>query len=264
MATPADYPRVLPAVTTSELESLNTGQVGPLPAQGLDANSIDVHPAVIVSALPRLGTDALMVDLGLFSHLQVGPTSPDATDEVWLGPQAPGDALARLRAAGLQPTGVQRSSTVFAQLQRSGPALADDFLLVATIAALLVATASTLGALGATLRERATELASLEVAGVPRPALIRSLGLESVILILTALCGAAAGALAAVMAVPSLPELSSASSVPLHYGLPAAVLAAVTVLVLAAVALAAAAVTAVLLRRMSPALLRTAPDDTYA
>ena len=151
---------------------------------------------------------------------------------------------------------------MFTQLQRSGPALADDFLLVATIAALLVATASTLGALGATTRERATELASLEVAGVPRPALVRSLGLESAILILTALCGAGAGALAAAMAVPSLPELASASFAPVHYGLPAGVIAAVARgRARRGRARRRRASPSVLLRRMSPALLRTAPDD---
>ena len=261
MAAPADHPSTLPVVATSELESLNNGQMGSVPTQGLDGNTINVQPVITASALPRLGTNALMVDLGLLSNLQVGPTSPGATDEVWLGPNAPADALARLRAACLQPTSVQRSSAVFAQLQRSGPALADDFLLLATIAALLVATASTLGALATTTRERATELASLEVAGVPRPALIRSLGLESAILILTALCGAGAGILAAAMAVPSMPELTTASAAPVSNGLPAGVIAAVTVLVVAAVALAAAATSAVILRRASPGLLRTVPDD---
>jgi hypothetical protein len=145
--------------------------------------------------------------------------------------------------------------------KRSGPALADDFLLLATIAAPLVAAASTRGARAPTTRERATELVSLEVAGVPRPVLVRSLGIESAILLLTALCGVGVGALAAVMAVPSLPELTSASFAPLRYGLPGGVIAAVFVAVVAAVSLAAGAVTAVLVRRMSPLLLRTVPDD---
>jgi putative ABC transport system permease protein len=261
MASPADHPRLVPVLATSQLEALNAGGVGPMPTQGLDGNNISVQPAASASALPSVGADALMVDLNLLTNLQAGPTSPDANDQVWLGPQAPADVLSRLRSAGLQPLTVQRSSAVFQQLERSGPALADDFLLVATIAALLVATASTLGALGATTRERATELSSLEVAGVPRPALVRSLGLESAILILSALCGAGAGALAAAMAIPSLPELASASFAPVHYGLPAGVIAAVALAVAVAVGLAAAGVAGVLLHRMSPSLLRTVPDD---
>ncbi len=264
MASPADHPLVLPAVATSEFESINAGQVGPESLQGLDGNSVSVRAAVSASALPRVGANALMVDLGLLSHMQVGPTIAGATDEVWLGPRAPVDALVRLRDTGLKPIAVERSSAVLKQLQRSGPALADDFLLLAMIAALAVAAASTLGAFGAATRERATELASWEVAGVPRPALARSLGLESSILILTALCGAGAGALAAVMALPSLPEMASASLAPLSYGLPWGVLAAVTLAVLAAVALAAAIVSTILLHRASPALLRTVPDDLSA
>jgi hypothetical protein len=46
---------------------------------------------------------------------------------------------------------------------------------VATAAALLVAAASTLGALGSTTRQRATELTALEVAGVRRRTLVGAL-----------------------------------------------------------------------------------------
>jgi putative ABC transport system permease protein len=261
MASPADHPRLLPAVVTSEQAALNGDSGAPVPAQGLDGNTIDVRPIGRASALPRVGADAAMVDLALLSRVQTAPTSPDTTDEVWLGRDAPSDALARFRAAGLKPTVVQRSSTEFAALQRSAPALADDFLLVATVAALLAAAASTLGALGATTRQRATELMSLEVAGVPRRALVRSLGIETGILLLTALSGAVVGTVAAAIASPSLPELSATTFAPVHHDLPVAVIAVVVVIVLAAVALADAVITFVLLRRMSPTLLRTLPDD---
>jgi hypothetical protein len=261
MVAPDDAPRALPAVVTSQLASVNVGSGSSFTSNGLDGNSINVRPAVIATALPRIGADAELLDLDLLSNVQTGPTDPGLTDEVWLGPRAPADAVAKLRAAGLDPTTVERSATVFTQLQRSGPALADDFLLVATLAALLVAAASTLGSLGATTRERATELTSLEVAGVPRPTLIAALGLESAILLLTALCGVGAGIIAALMAIPSLPELTSSSLAPLHYGLPVAAIAVVAVVVILLVAAAAAAVAVILVRRMTPILLRTAPDD---
>jgi putative ABC transport system permease protein len=261
MAAPDDAPHTLPAVVTSQLASVNVGSGTSFTSNGLDGNSINVRPAVLASALPRIGADAELLDLDLLSNVQTGPTDPGLTDEVWLGPRAPSDAVARLRAAGLDPTTVDRSATVFTQLQRSGPALADDFLLVATLAALLVAAASTLGSLGATTRERATELTSLEVAGVPRPTLIAALGLESAILLLTALCGVGAGVIAALMAIPSLPELTSSSLAPLHYNLPVGVIALVAVVVILLVAVAAGAVAVILVRRMTPILLRTAPDD---
>lgn len=264
MASPADHPSVLPGVVTSEVESIN-GASAPgstIPSQGLDGNTLDVSPAVTTSALPRIGGDGVIVDLDLLARSQVNPTAPYAADQVWLGPAAPPNALARLRAAGLRVDGVERAAAVFAQLQRSGPALADDFLLVATLAAVLAAAISTLGALGATTRQRATELTALEVGGIRRRVLARSLAIESAVLAVTGLSGAVAGVVAAIMAIPALPELTTPSLVPLQYGLPGGLVAAVSAAVMAVVLLAGAAVAAVLIHRMSPFLLRTAPDDT--
>jgi hypothetical protein len=73
--------------------------------------------------------------------------------------------------------------------------------------------------------------------------------------------GAGAGILAAALALPSLPERATASLVPLRFPLPLGTIAVVAAAVLVAVALAAAVVGAALARRMSPTLLRTAPDD---
>ncbi len=261
MVSVADRPRTIPGVATAELEQINSSGSGPLPTEGLDGDPIGIAATASATALPRVGADALLVDLPLLARAQVGPTSPYITDEVWLGSRTPAHVLARLRAAGLHPTAVASSAQVFAALQRTAPALADDFLLFAAIAALLVAAASTLGALGATTRERATELTSLHVAGVGRPALARALGLETVILLLTAVCGAGAGVLAARLAVPSLPELVTAQLAPLSDALPPLPIVIVSLTVIAAVALASSAVGAVLFARMSPALLRTAPDD---
>jgi hypothetical protein len=147
MAVVADVPDTLPAAVTAEAESLNGASPshGTVPAQGLDGSTLEVRPVATVSALPRLGGDAVMVDLGLLGRLQSAPTIISASDQVWLGPAAPANAIARLQAAGLRVDDVQRASALLKQSQRSGAALADDFLLVATIAALLVAAASTLG-----------------------------------------------------------------------------------------------------------------------
>lgn len=263
MASPADHPALLPGAVTSEIRSINGGLAGgPVPGQGLDGNTLNISPAVTVSALPRVGANAVMVDLGLLGRSQVGVTSPYAVDEVWLGPHAPSDALLRLRAAGLHIVMVQTASAAFGRLERAGPALADDFLLVATIVSLFAAAASTLATLGANTRQRATELTALEVAGVSRRVLTASLTLESAVLALTALFGAAAGVLAALMAIPSIPELATGSAVPLQYELPAGLVAAVSAAVVGVILLAAAAGAAVLTHRMSPLLLRMAPNDS--
>ncbi len=264
MVSVADHPSVLPGVATAEVESLNGGSTAeaPVPIQGLDGNTLYAKPAVTASALPRMGSDAVLVDLDLLGRYQVNPTIPEAGDQVWLGPAAPANALARLRQAGLHIDSVQQASTVFAQMQHSGPALADDFLLLAAIAALVAAAVSTLGALGATTRQRATELTALEVGGIRRPVLARSLAVESAVLAVTALFGALAGVVAAIMAIPSLPELAAPSIVPLQYALPGGLVVAVSAIVLAAILLATAAVASVVLHRMSPLLLRTAPNET--
>jgi putative ABC transport system permease protein len=264
LASPNDRPAALAGAVTSTVESLNGGDTpnATVPIEGLDGGTVSVKPVVTASALPRVGTDAVMVDLDLLSRFQTGPTSPYSSEEVWLGTAAPRDALARLQAAGLRLDSVQTSSAAIRQFDRSGPALADDFLLVATIVALIAAAASILGALGATTRQRATELTALEIGGIHRRVLTRSLAIESLVLVATALFGVAAGVLAAVMAIPSLPELGVPSVVPLQYTLPGGLLAVVTAAAVVAVLLATATVTLILIRRMSPLLLRTAPNDT--
>jgi putative ABC transport system permease protein len=260
MASPADHPAVLPAAVTSEIESLN-GIAG-VRISGLDGNTISVGSAVTVTALPRVGDNAAMVDLDLLTRSQVGPTSPDTADEVWLGPDAPRDVIARLQSAGLRVDRIETASAVLGQLDKSAPALADDFLLVATIVALFAAAASTLGALGANTRQRATELTALQLTGVPRVVLARSLALESGVLAVTALFGAGAGVLAAIMAIPSLPQLGTPAFIPLEYGLPGGLVAAVSAAVVVVILLATAAVATVLVHRMSPILLRMAPNDS--
>ena len=209
LASPNDRPAALPGAVTSTVQLLNGGATphAPVPSQGLDGTTLNVNPVVTASALPRVGANAVMVDLDLLSRFQENPTTPYTSDEVWLGPAAPRDSLARLQAEGLRVDSVQTASAAIRQVDRSGPALADDFLLVATIVALVAAAASILGALGATTRQRATELTALEIGAIRRRVLARSLAIESLVLVATALFGIGAGVLAAVMAIPSLPEL---------------------------------------------------------
>jgi putative ABC transport system permease protein len=264
MVAPADHPAELPVVATSAIEELNGSSLGgtPIPVQGLDGTTLNVVPRITASALPSVGGDAVMVDLNLLERSEVNATTGDVTDEVWLGPAAPPDSLARLQAAGLHIDSVQRASTLVRQMQQSGPALADDFLLLATIIALIAGALSTLSMLGATARQRATELTALEVSGVRRPTLIGALSLETIVLATTGLFGMGAGALAAAMTVPSLPELADAPLYRLSYALPGALIVAVSGLVTVIVLLVGSGTAIALTRRMSPLLLRTAPDDS--
>jgi hypothetical protein len=263
MVSLAGPPSTLPAVAGSFAESLagGGGTFGTLPVQGLDGYNIAVRPAVAAASLPRIGPGGAIVDLGLLGRVQTAPTFPEAHEEVWLGAQAPADAVSRLRAAGMQIEGVERSSTLISRADHTGPALAYDFMLLATLVALLVAAVGTFSVLAAGGRQRATEMVALEVTGVRRGALARSLAIEAGSLALTALFGVAAGAGSAAIVLPSLPQLAAPSEAPLSYALPVLLLlaaaAGAALVVMVATALAARGI----LGSMSPALLRNAADD---
>jgi putative ABC transport system permease protein len=251
-------PSVLPAVAGSQAEELG----GSTPAeQGLDGNTITVRPVITATALPRLGSSAVLVDLGTLERSQVRPTFAQASAQVWLGPGAPADAVSRLRAAGLRITAVQRSSALISRAGHSGPALAYDFMLLATLVALLVAAVGTFSVLAAGGRQRATEMMALQVAGVRRSILARSLAIEAAILALTALFGVIAGAGTAAIVLPSLPQLAAPTDTPLSYALPVWLILAVALGAVLVVMVATALAARGILTSMSPSLLRAAADD---
>ncbi len=263
MASLAGPPSVLPAVAGSSADSLAVDGVPPgtLPVQGLDGSTLNLRPVVAAGSLPRIGPNGVIVDLGTLERAQTGPTFSETSEQVWLGPQAPPNAVSRLRTAGLQIDRVQRSSTLISRARQSGPALAYDFMLLATLVALLVAAFGTFSMLAAGGRQSATEMVALEVTGVRRPILARSLAIEGGILALTALFGVAAGAGTAAIALPSLPQLAAPTDAPLSYALPVALLLAVAAGAVLVVMVATALAARGILTRMSPNLLRTPADD---
>ncbi len=263
MASLAGQPSVLPAVAGSSAESfaVDGGQQGTLQVQGLDGNTITVRPVVAAVSVPRIGPGGVIVDLGTLERAQTGPTFSGASEQVWLGPQAPPNAVSRLGMAGLHIDQVQRSSTLISQAEHSGPTLAYDFMLLATLVALLVAAVGTFSVLAAGGRQRATEMVALEVTGVRRPILARSLAIEAGILALTALFGVAAGAGTAAIVLPSLPQLAGPTDAPLSYALPVSLILAVAVGAVVVVMVATALAARGILTSMSPSLLRIAADD---
>ncbi len=263
MVSLAGEPPVIPAVAGSFAASLavGSGQHGALPVQGLDGYNVTVGPDVLAASLPRIGPGGVIVDLEALERAQTGPTSPYASEQVWLGPRAPANAVSRLRAAGLQIEQVERSSTLVSQAEHTGPALAYDFMLLATLLALLVAAVGTFSVLAAGGRQRAAEMIALEVTGVRRGTLARSLSIEAGILALTALFGVAAGSFSASIVLPSLPQLAAPTDAPLDYALPVGLLLAAAAGAVLVVMLATALAARGILTGMSPTLLRNAADD---
>jgi putative ABC transport system permease protein len=235
-------PPVLPAVVTTQLEAVNgVGGSNPsIPFQGLDGDTLNARSVAIASTLPQLGSDGLMTNLELLQISQTASTIPGASYQVWLGADAPRDVVAQLDSRGLTVTSIRRSSTIAGVLDHSGPALADDYLVVATVVALLLAGISTLAILMGDSRSRAGEYAALELSGLRRKTLVWSLVGELGALVVTALFGAVAGIIAIRIALPSLPEFATTPSVfpPLDFSLPTALLALVTGCLIAVVALA--------------------------
>jgi hypothetical protein len=239
MAGPAYVPATLPAVVTTTQAAVNgIGQPGSsVPEEGLDGGPLTISPVLQAVTLPQVGADAAMTNLAFLVDSQTAATIPQAHYQVWLGPHAPRDIVGLLRRAGLPVLAVQRASTTDKQLDSSGPALADQFLLLAALAALAIAALSTLAALAATTRERAGEMAGLQAAGVDRMSTMGALVGETIALAVTALFGTLAGYISIVMVVPSLPILADvpAGAPPIQYELPLGVVALVTAIALGAI-----------------------------
>lgn len=181
----------------------------------------------------------------------------EAAWQIWLGANAPANALARLKAVGLHIETVHSEQQRIALLARQGPALALLLLLVCAIAGAVLAAAGTAISISASSRRRSYEIAALQAVGVSRPALLRAGMLEQLFLHGAAiLLGVPTGLLAARLAMPVIPEFSDRTPVVLHYTpqwLPAlAFVAALVALLTLTAALGGAAP----LRHAEPAQLR--------
>ena len=203
------------------------------------------------NSVPRLGSDAVLVSLDLIQRAQILPTQITTTNQVWLNRFAPSDVISRLNRAGLHVKSYTTASSVEGQLDKSGPALADDFLLVTAAAALLLAVVSTLAFLAAGTRQRSNEMATLEVVGVRRGSAAWSLFGETAALAVATLFGIPAGIVAITLVVSSLPELASVPAVSpvFQYLVPDVVLIEVAVAVVISVMVASTAVNLSALRR---------------
>ncbi|MHB1775688.1 MAG: hypothetical protein ACYCU7_06850 [Acidimicrobiales bacterium] len=237
---PADVPGRVPAVVTPSSGGATLG--GGPSLVGLDGQTLSGRVVTDVAAVPRLGADATLVDLGTLERSLSGPFT-DVTTEVWLSPSVPGDIARQLRRHGISVVGVDSVAARQAASAHGGADLAYLLFLVAAVAAAALAVGATAFGLAAGARGRGPELAAMRAVGVTAPVLRRSVRLEQLLSVgVGATLGVAAGIVASVVALRSVPELAApAAGPPLELGLPPAALA-VTVAVLAA----ALAVTVVL------------------
>jgi hypothetical protein len=226
----------------------------------VDVTGATADYAVVAGAsvLPVVQDTGLLVDLSAI-RAQLPGFDSEASWSIWLGTNAPPDALARLQAAGLLLDPPQTEQARQAELARQGPALALRLLVICAIVGSILAVGGTAIAIASTGRRRSFELASLRALGIGRPKVLRAAILEQLLLLgAAALLGVPAGYFAARLAMPSIPEFADTTPVKLDYAP-----ALTGVLIFAAAFCVLLAITAVaagqlLMRAAAPSRLREA------
>lgn len=220
---PADVPRRLPAVVTP---TSSIGSESGLLLAGLDGSTVRGQAIAQVPALPALGDDATLVDLGMAERLMAGPLTNDTT-EVWLSGTAPPGLVSRLAELGVSVVGVDSASGREKASIHGGVELAYTLFFMSAIAAAALALGATAFAVTAGARQRKGELAALRAVGVPAASLRHSLEAEMGLTLGTGVVlGAVAGVVAAVFALKSVPEfVALGPGPPIELGLPVLLLA---------------------------------------
>ena len=214
---------------------------------------VPVRSASSATILPVVGDSGVLVDLTALRR-SVQQLDDEAHYSVWLGPQAPDDAVDRLTKAGVPVDSVTTAAEREDQLGREGPALALRLLLVCALAGAVLAASAVAISVAVTGRRRSYELAALRAVHVKRRALVAACVLEQGLLLgIGLVVGVPVGLLVARLALPTLPQTATTTTLPLTVDVQ---VLAVTVFVVAAAALLVA--TAVI---AGVALVRQAVPD---
>ena len=233
-------------------------QTGPTGPVLVDSVGREVPLGVVgrATAVPLGGAEGLLVDLASLSRSAQGPADT-GTWRVWLGPDAPDDAVARLEAAGLAVDEVTTLAERETLLGREGPALALRLLLVCALAGAALAAGAVAISVAVTGRRRSYELAALRAVDVPRRALVASCVLEQVVLLgIGLVVGVPVGLLVARLALPLLPRSSGPELLPLLLDVPVGAVAAFTLGTAVVLGVTAVVAGLVLVRQAVPSRLR--------
>jgi hypothetical protein len=219
--TPAGLHRFLhvpPNAARLAVPLLTAGNVG---GSTLGLNNLPLRHVQVqqTSVLPELLDQGALADLrSLIAVAKPVPVSDlgvtQLVEQVWMGPHAPPDALARLRAAGLTVNSVSTRAAVAAGLdRRAQTAGLSAYLAVAVLAAVL-AIALLAGTGIAAANRQQTETIALASAGVSRWTVVRGRGgAAAVRLTLSAIVALTCGILTVHLAARLVPQ-AAAGSVP--------------------------------------------------
>ncbi|WP_027343682.1 hypothetical protein [Hamadaea tsunoensis] len=159
---PADVPVQLPVAYARADEA--TLKMLVLPIRGADRQGTPVTGAVAEQALPRIGTQGVLLDLETALRASVGGVYTTGM-QVWLTADAPADVADRLTALGVPVVGQEDRAAVQAAADGTPAALTLRMQMLAVLVALvLLVVALTSAAAG---DRRMPELAALRVAGLP-------------------------------------------------------------------------------------------------
>ena len=251
----ADLPRPLPVLLTADATTTTT--TDPY-VSDLLGRPVALQRVATVNRLPRLLSSGGWADL-VAARDELPAFESLGHWQVWLGPKAPKDALARLRAVGLVPGRPDTVARHVQSLRQQGPALALQLFLFASFACSALALAAATLALAAAGRRRSFEMAALLAVGVRRGSLLRACVVEQIVLLGTGVVlGVVPGLIGAAIALPAVPEYADTSPIPVLYSPSAVVVAGFAVGLAVVVGLVAVVGGTALLRAAVPSRLREA------
>jgi hypothetical protein len=259
---PDDHPQYLQGITGAKVRTTNAVPGKGLPAVGLDSGLTLLRPVGRADVVPRLGADAVIVDLEYADRAATGRPTGAVRYQVWLAPGAGPDVEAALVAAGLRIDSAETAADRLAELRRTGVATGLRLYLVVSLTGLVLVLAALVATVLGAAARRGWEVAVLRMLGTRTRTVTGAAALEHAVLLLL---GAGAGVVTGLVAAwLSLPALLAATRIPTDVPLTtapawpataafAAVLAAgVTVVSLAAARASAAAARPSRLREGQP------------
>jgi hypothetical protein len=155
-----DFPGSLPVVVGDQANP-GSGLIAP------DSTMVSLAIADQVGQVPRFGRVGTMVDLDYVNRSAPGGRVA-LNPEVWLGRDAPADALERLRQQGLNIQGVRELKQQREALDSQGPAVAVRFHELGAAFAIVLAAGALWLVAGVERRRRAGEIRALRAQGVSR------------------------------------------------------------------------------------------------
>lgn len=214
-----DVPTYLPCLVAGAVSANSPSGAADsvLSIHGIDGGTAGCQPSGTIAFAPRFGAGTVLVDLDL-SIASTQPVLTNTSAQVWLAaddPHQEAALIAGLAGAGITVTG--RSTIAHAQssYDQSPPAWAIRAALAAAVLAAVIAGLMVVIAAFTSEASRSYDLAALQLIGIRRSWIHRSvLGEQLVAVLFAGVVGAAVGLAGARLALPAVPLFIDQPAVP--------------------------------------------------